>query len=86
MSNNPGYPDKEPTKKPPIEVGSYTGNNAVRTRPPQAAQFGKGAVDIREIHDATDQRRRHAEQIVEAGERFKARPTAARPDMAPPKP
>jgi hypothetical protein len=68
----------------PLIDGYQSGGT--KTMPPSAAKFGVGATTLEQIKQATDARREHSRQLSEAGKEFAARPTAARPDMAPPKP
>jgi hypothetical protein len=75
--SEPGFPDKKPNKLPPIIVDGYN-SHGVKTRPPAASRAGVGATNITEIRDATEQRRKHAEAIAEAGAKFRGRLTSTR--------
>jgi hypothetical protein len=57
---------KTPSEKPPTKIDGYN-SQAAPVRPPQAAQFNKGATDIREVQDATDQRREHSNALSNSG-------------------
>ena len=68
----------------PLIDGYQSGG--VKTNPPAAAKFNVGATNVEQVREATEARRQHSRQLSEAGKPFTAKPTAARPDMAPPKP
>jgi hypothetical protein len=59
-------------------IGGYDSNGGTKTKPPRAAVFNQGATHLAEIQHAADQRRKHVEQLGEAGAKFRGRLTATR--------
>jgi hypothetical protein len=62
MKQQPGYPDKQPTEKPPHRTDGYN-SQAAPVTPPAAAKFGVGARSLEQIKEATERRREHSHKL-----------------------
>jgi hypothetical protein len=60
------YTDKKPAACQTPIIGGYQ-DRGVKTNPPQAAQFKRGAQSIEQIKHATEQRRAHSEALSNPG-------------------
>jgi hypothetical protein len=58
--------DKRPGECPPHKVDGFN-SQAAPVRPPAAAMFNRGAANLAEIKDATDQRRAHSAALSDPG-------------------
>jgi hypothetical protein len=56
------------TENPKIIVSNY-GSHGVKTTPPDAARFGRGAGGLAQIREATELRRLHNEKLSDPGRR-----------------
>jgi hypothetical protein len=60
------YTDKTPAASQAPIIGSYN-SHGTKTVPPSASQFNKGATNLAEIKNATEQRRAHSAALSDPG-------------------